>query len=703
MEDQGGDQHPSHSGVQDLNQGLPHGEQQSNSALQTVNIQSSRRTEEQHSDLLIDLSQERSTLSFPRTDGIVSHFNDEVPGPIQVMETSSDEKITSDDDHHRQVQLEDNMKLLENIITGDHDDPSENVLLQVQIVEVGDLEDHHHQQPITSSSDVGSAQGNIPDGANPDAHQSTLAYPKSTSNLEHPLHDLLPTQTGSENPDGHCLSDDSSHLPECITNEESSGTHGPFDSSLQSAEAEFAEILSVATSDTPFHENINLILQENTCYQSPNRQGLQESSTDDVPDDLMQAKVLDSVAVLQDSQEERTGVALLQVLTNAGVNLSQGDFKVISIEDSIYECKNATSPNSHDDSPVKVKVYSVSTNDGSQGTIIMKDIFSGTIPENIDDIVNKAELSRKSQESKRSSINDKEDYNRVLKCSQCPATFSLAAKNKFRVHLKLHKSNKSHSCQHCGRCFSRKFDVARHIKRLHSSPTNRTIHQCPQCDKSYKDKANLRQHMQAVHEGVYRYICQDCGKGYHRLVEFNVHRSKHTGLKTYECDRCSERFSRKQSLTIHLRKHTGDLPYQCDQCNKRFIDSSKLSQHKKVHVPFKETLKTRQCSRCPKRFASKRDLEAHERSQHTGVKPFVCATCDKAYSAKSSLQEHARIHGKRELTCEICQKAFYKKFVLKEHMKVHTQEMSFMCQFCAKRFRYGSNFRTHEKNCLKKV
>lgn len=56
---------------------------------------------------------------------------------------------------------------------------------------------------------------------------------------------------------------------------------------------------------------------------------------------------------------------------------------------------------------------------------------------------------------------------------------------------------------------------------------------------------------------------------------------------------------------------------------------------------------------------------------HTGVKPFKCKDCDKAFSHKSNLKEHEKIHsGEKSHVCDKCGKAFTTKSSLNRHIKI---------------------------------
>ncbi|KAH3897422.1 hypothetical protein DPMN_021610 [Dreissena polymorpha] len=87
----------------------------------------------------------------------------------------------------------------------------------------------------------------------------------------------------------------------------------------------------------------------------------------------------------------------------------------------------------------------------------------------------------------------------------------------------------------------------------------------------------------------------------------------------------------------------------------------------------------RQCPLCQRCFSKKKYLDQHELT-HSGMKPFVCPRCGKAFT---------RYH------CQFCHKGFAKASGLKDHVRIHTGERPFKCHVCDKRFNVKSNLVKH--------
>lgn len=261
------------------------------------------------------------------------------------------------------------------------------------------------------------------------------------------------------------------------------------------------------------------------------------------------------------------------------------------------------------------------------------------------------------------------------------------------------REEKSFQCDHCGKCFSHKWNRDKHSK----THTEEKRFGCNQCDKSFARKGNLNQHKRI-----------------------------HTDGKSFICDYCFKGFSHKGHLNEHKRIHTGEKPFRCDQCEKRFTRNSLLKQHKRTHARKSRVticgsiqpalacgksgdtcegqsgnvgkeVKDENTGLCSNKLIEcseqKENLSQHERTI-TEETSFQCKQCDMSFSLKENLDKHLITHDKT-LKCNYCNKLFKHKGHLNEHKRIHTGEKPFKCTLCEKRFNRRALVKQHHRTHLK--
>ncbi|XP_016397540.1 gastrula zinc finger protein XlCGF57.1-like [Sinocyclocheilus rhinocerous] len=292
-------------------------------------------------------------------------------------------------------------------------------------------------------------------------------------------------------------------------------------------------------------------------------------------------------------------------------------------------------------------------------------------------------------------------------CTECGKSFS--KKGNLAVHMKSHTGEKTFTCTQCGQTFVHKSKLKRHM-RIH---TGERPYTCTQCGTSFIDKGHLNDHMR-IHTGEKPFACTQCGKSFRCNYLLKDHLRSHAGVRSFSCDQCDKTFVVASSLRKHLKIHAAVKPHVC-YCGKTFATLSILKTHETIHTgekPYK-------CSLCGKSFARSTSLKNHEQV-HTGEKPYQCSSCGKSFTKSYSMglkedkqhqfekphhfkneDEYAVISqteqnftqkqagktgAKASFTCTQCGKSFSRKSEVNRHMTVHTGEKPYTCTQCEKGF-----------------
>ena len=83
---------------------------------------------------------------------------------------------------------------------------------------------------------------------------------------------------------------------------------------------------------------------------------------------------------------------------------------------------------------------------------------------------------------------------------------------------------------------------------------------------------------------------------------------------------------------------------------------------------------------------------------HSGVKPYKCHLCSKAFAQSNTLAVHLDSHKTtKDYSCEVCGHSFKHKISLAQHRKTHDEslEKSLTCELCSLKFTTADNLKRH--------
>ncbi|XP_062330596.1 zinc finger protein 646 [Osmerus eperlanus] len=274
-------------------------------------------------------------------------------------------------------------------------------------------------------------------------------------------------------------------------------------------------------------------------------------------------------------------------------------------------------------------------------------------------------------------------------------------------HMESHSQldeDRRFKCEQCGRGYRHAGSLANH-KKTHEVGS----FQCHICQRSLSNALALKSHIR-IHTSQKKHSCVDCGKAFRLATQLATHEKVHLSrqargrpsdvaaveyaldeeerdyenINAFELEeQAACAFGGEQESGLNVKSEDfpgdeeggggGDRPFRCDQCDKTYRHHGSLINHKKSH-----TVGMFECSVCFKQLNNLAALHSHQRIHNKTKSGPESSSVEGVYAGTTPDQFSPPVSDAPVHFCHLCQVLFPNDEEFQEHIQMHnSSSMSF--------------------------
>ncbi|XP_072226727.1 uncharacterized protein [Leuresthes tenuis] len=159
-------------------------------------------------------------------------------------------------------------------------------------------------------------------------------------------------------------------------------------------------------------------------------------------------------------------------------------------------------------------------------------------------------------------------------CSVCNRGFPW--RKQLQRHMRIHSREQRLRCSVCDKMFKWPYQLRVHQCVIEESPPPCDSQTQPpsNCCSFTPPVSNKG------HQATKQFQCAQCGKVFSLKDTLLRHLRCHTAEKQYSCPVCKKQFSKRGNMEQHMVVHTGEKRFSCGVCDQRFGWRKQLKKHK---------------------------------------------------------------------------------------------------------------------------